>query len=108
VKKIIYAGETFMTGDAIADAVLRVSKALAQNADAETVEIPTLRADGTQVTATLLVGPSSQIVAQDAPDVPGEIVDAAVVDSLTRRAQGLESNAGASVDPPDSDWSHDI
>ncbi len=61
---IVYAGEELMTGDDIAQALLKYSEALAEQGSASTVEIPTLTDDGTRSTATVLVGPASQIVAR--------------------------------------------
>ena len=54
---IMYAGETLMTGNEIAEALLDYSAALAESGSASTVEIPTISDDGTRSTAKVLVGP---------------------------------------------------
>ena len=75
MKILTYTGAELMTGDAIADAVLEYCAALADEATAETLEIPVLHADGTRGTASLVVGPASQIVAIDVDTDFEELID---------------------------------
>ena len=65
MQMIMYAGEEFVTGDAIADALLAYGRALGQEERAEIVEIPVREDDGSTATAKFLIGPASQIVAKD-------------------------------------------
>ena len=58
--RIHYAGDSVVTGSAIARAVLEYAKALAKANQSETVEIPTLASDGSISRSTLLIGPASQ------------------------------------------------
>ena len=62
MKRIRYAGESVVTGDAIASLVVYYSEALAKADTAGTVEIPVLLGDGSVGAATLLVGPASQLI----------------------------------------------
>ena len=62
---LIYAGSEFMTSDAIADAVLRYSAALAEGRGAATIDVPIVGRDGTASSAAFLLGPASQIVSRD-------------------------------------------
>jgi hypothetical protein len=108
VKTIIYAGDALTTGDDIAEAVLRYSKALAHSDTAETVEIPVVRSDGRRITATLLIGPASQIVAEEAPDSGHEIVDVELVESLNERARAVADPAAAGEESPPTSWVDDL
>jgi len=87
MKTIIYAGAQLMTGNDIAAAVLEFCTALAEDATAETVEIPVLSADGSRKNATLVIGPASQMVAEDVDTGFDELVDADVVSELARRTR---------------------
>jgi hypothetical protein len=80
---IKYAGEELMTGDAIAEALLKYSEALAESGSASTVEIPTILDDGSRSTAKVLVGPASQIVAKPVESSFEELRDAEVVSRLS-------------------------
>lgn len=75
MKILTYTGAELMTGDQIADAVLEYCVALAEEATAETIEIPVLQADGSRVVASLLVGPASQIVATEVDTDFDELID---------------------------------
>lgn len=86
--QLAYAGSEFLTGDAIATALLDYSQALADAGTAGSVEIPIIGDDGTLTSATFLVGPASQIVATHAHTSHQELVDdeaVARIDGLTRR-----------------------
>jgi hypothetical protein len=98
MKTITYAGESFVTGDEIALAVLEYARALARSGTADTVDIPVRNAAGDVVVATLLIGPASQIVAEDGEDSGDELRDDEVVAELSRRTRATESPAAAVED----------
>ncbi len=110
VMTIVYAGEELITGDEIAQALLKYSEALAEKGSASTVEIPILSDDGTRSTATVLVGPASQIVARPAESSFGELHDPRVVEHLAALTTDLRP--GPSVPSPMSsdvpDWVEDL
>jgi hypothetical protein len=95
MKTITYAGESFVTGDEIALAVLDYARALARSGSADTVEIPVRTGAGDITVATLLIGPASQIVAEDDQDPGDELRDDEVVAELSRRSRATESPAAA-------------
>ncbi len=103
---LIYAGSEFMTSDAIADAVLRYSAALAEGRGAATIDVPILDQNGAPSIASFLLGPASQIVSTDVetdidqPDHPDVV---ARLDALTR---SLHPTATTDSEPPsqDVDW----
>jgi hypothetical protein len=103
MKLIVYAGSRLMTGDEIAVAVLEYCAALADADTAETVEIPILTTEGYRAHATLLVGPSSQIVAEDVDTVFEELVDDVAVRMLRDKTRVHRPVAGSSAHREEED-----
>jgi hypothetical protein len=97
MKLIVYAGSRLMTGDEIALSVLEYCAALADAGTAETIEIPVLTAEGVRSHATLLVGPSSQIVAEDADSSFDELVDPEMVALIRAKTRVHRPVAGSSA-----------
>jgi hypothetical protein len=102
MKIITYAGDRFTTGDEIALAIVDYARALAQAGNAATVDVPVRRSENDIATATLLIGPASQLMAEDAPGSGDEIEDVALVADLRRRTRALDSPTPAQIDdePP--------
>ena len=86
---IVYAGGEYMTGDAIATALLEYSRALGQEETAQIVEIPIVADDGSRAEAKFLIGPASQIVLKSVRTGLDELVDHEVVNRLRRLTRGL-------------------
>ena len=103
MKLIVYAGSRLMTGDEIAVAVLDYCAALADAGTAETVEIPILTTEGYHAHATLLVGPSSQIVAEDIRTGFEELIDEETVRLLREKTRVHRPVAGSSGHREDDD-----
>ena len=82
MKRVIYAGSEFLTGDDIAIALLSCCRVLAEAGESEMVTIPARERAGSTTTVTVLIGPASQIVVMDAPWSGGELADPATVDRL--------------------------
>lgn len=98
-----------LTSDAVAAIVLRCGQVLAENGGAETVNIPGRRDDGSDYVATLLIGPASQIIVEDAPGVGGELADDDAIrdmDALIRRYSPTASATSEPIDAPD--WLEDL
>ncbi|AKV85562.1 hypothetical protein SOM10_02685 [Microbacterium sp. CFBP9023] len=91
MQKIIYAGDEYLTGDAIADALLAYSRALGDDERAEIVEIPVRENDGGTAVAKFLIGPASQIVSKEAAGEGPEIEDPELVERLRQRTRSIES-----------------
>lgn len=90
MKAIHYAGETVLTGDAIADALVLYAAALARRESAAAVDIPVRYPDGSVNRASVLLGPASQIVTAPEHSDGEEIVDDDLVAWLMRRTRALE------------------
>jgi hypothetical protein len=82
-------------------AVLEYCAALADEEAAETLRIPVLKADGSRGTAMMLVGPASQIVAQDAETPFEELVDPETVALLTSRTRAHRPVVYPATSAPD-------
>lgn len=67
MRRIHYASGTLLTGDAIADVVVRYAAALAKRGLAIEVDVPVLDEAGETSSALLLLGPASQILAEHEP-----------------------------------------
>lgn len=93
MKVITYAGARFVAGDAVAVALLRAGRALAEARLAENVEVPIVQADGTRAVATFLLGPASQMVTEDAELPLPEPVEPDAVDRLDALTQRLRPSA---------------
>lgn len=103
---LIYAGSEFMTSDAIADAVLRYSAALAEGRNAATIDVPIIGRDGTASSAAFLLGPASQIVSRDFETDIAEPDDPELVERLEALTRELHPTAAIESEPmtPDVDW----
>jgi hypothetical protein len=91
---IIYAGDEYLTGDKIADALLGYSRALGEDEQAQIVEIPVREGDGSVVTAKFLIGPASQIVTKQALDAGPELEEPELVERLLRLSRAVEAPQG--------------
>jgi hypothetical protein len=101
VKRISYAEDHVVTGDAIADAVMAYAQALAMCGRSDTIDLPGLDAHGVRRRFRILVGPASQMLTSDVrPEDDdagdGDITDDALVDDLLARTRDV---AGASPQP---------
>lgn len=105
MKLIHYAGDELVTGDSIADAVLRYAAALAETEGSLALGIPVQFPDGRVEEATMLIGPASQLVAVPHDTGFDEIVDEELVAKIEASIYAL-SNAHPQVATPQKadDW----
>lgn len=108
MKTIIYAGDRIITGDDIAAAVLRCGKALAESSSAEMVDIPFVDESNVRHTATLLLGPASQIIVEHGPDGFDELIDVDVVAALDRVSAVRSAVVQDPDDSPHYGWTDDL
>jgi hypothetical protein len=86
MKRIHYAGREFLTGDNVADAMLEYATALARRARADRVEIPILSPDGHVSRLELVLGPASQLAAEQIEYIGVDPEADSLVDDLEHRA----------------------
>ena len=89
MQRIHYADGTFVTGDELAEAVVRYARALARVGTSDTVEVPILLEEGGFGRSRLLIGPASQLVLTPTDaDLP-ELVDPELVAGIDARRLAL-------------------
>lgn len=69
MKRIVYGNETFVVDDRAGAALMQHALAIAESRDPALVRIDVVQADGTTREASLVIGPSTPVVAVDAPDL---------------------------------------
>ncbi|NQX36346.1 hypothetical protein [Herbiconiux sp. VKM Ac-2851] len=109
--RIFYAGDSILTGTAIAKALLEYAEALAKAGTSATVEIPTRLDDGGVGRSTFLVGPASQLVADTEPSGFDEIEDEQLIEHFRAEMRRLrfDSPGGrAESAPPETDDSDGV
>jgi hypothetical protein len=92
MKLIHYAGDELVTGDAIADAVLRYAAALARTEGSLALDIPVQFPDGRVEEATVLIGPASQLVAVPHDSPFDEVVDEELLATIEAAIAALSTN----------------
>jgi hypothetical protein len=99
VKRVSYAGLTFLTADGVADALVDLAAALPR---AEIVEVPALDDAGATQTARLVIGPNSHMIAipTKSPYPEPDLGDAA--ERLRQRVIRARSQHIATASAPDS------
>jgi hypothetical protein len=100
MKKVTYSGDSFVTTDAAAAALVDFAAALAHHKASESVILPVVDARGNLAEVRLLVGPSSELICvpEDSPfDEPD--VAAAVAD-LEARTVAMEADARPATAQP--------
>ncbi|WP_141651215.1 hypothetical protein [Microbacterium sp. 3J1] len=100
MQMITYAGDEYLTGDDIADALLAYSRALGDNERAEIVEIPIREDDGTEASAKFLIGPASQIVIRSVSEQGSELEDPELVARLRQATRNVEAPAALPLEAP--------
>jgi hypothetical protein len=102
MRKIVYAGGTFYTGDALAEAMLDYAAALARAETSATTFIPARTTEGTTGDLEILLGPASQLTSEPSPDISPEIVDEDALLRLLRLTAEL-APPQPSFEPPFGD-----
>jgi hypothetical protein len=93
MKRILYAGGSFLTGDDIADAVMDYAAELANAGKAAKLVVPALDLEQRPEFVSLVIGPSSQLMAE--PVATGrEIDDEEFTDALLLRTRLLREKSG--------------
>ena len=93
VKRILYAGGSFLTGDGIAEAVLDYAAELANAGKAARLEVPALDLEQRPEQVSLVIGPASQLMAEPVA-VGQEMEDPTFTRQLRRRTRVLQSKTG--------------
>lgn len=92
MKRVSYGGESFLTTDAVADALLRLVAAFGDGHSAEVLEIPAVKSDGKTMIVQLVVGPMSELISVPDETPLKEPDTTAVVRQLRERAKVLSAH----------------
>jgi hypothetical protein len=98
---IHYSGDTYLTGDNIAFAVIEYAKTLALAESSATVGIPFRRDDTSTGHLELLIGPASQLVLESSPASGHELQDEELVASLTQKTMLAQFTYDGPIDVDD-------
>jgi len=109
MKRIHYASSSLLTGDDIADVLVRFAAALAHKNDAAEVHAPAIVEGGDTGEVLMLLGPASQILAEDEQYGGSELHDEAFVNECEDKIAALAPTRATFVqhgtdDLPDLDY----
>ena len=98
MKRISYAGNTFETGDAVAQSLLDYITNIAQAETNITVEIPVREPNGTVATHSIVLGPGTQLDVTDADTASTNEATEYPVPNLGKPSDSAESEPPADAD----------
>ena len=98
MKSIRYASDEFLTGDAIADALVGFAEVLAQYETSMAVDIPVRFASGEVVAVSFLLGPASQLVAVPVLGDHDELLDEELVTWMRAQTSRVGKSPAMPVD----------
>jgi hypothetical protein len=90
MRRLHYSGGYVLTADAVAIALLRYARALADTATSDVISIPVVAEGGARGHAHFLIGPASQLYSTPVAGAVGEVTDPQLVDELERRTRRLQ------------------
>lgn len=106
MKFITYSERSVMVGDEVADLLMTYAKLLARTNSADTVDLTTITPNGVEVTATLLVGPATIMMAESSNSTLPEPENSVAVEYLTAQIDLIENPPGPLQLPPDQTGSY--
>ncbi len=85
MKTIHYAGDAILLNDELADAVVEYAAALARVGSSAELTVPVVIDDGSVSSASMLLGPASQLIATPAPGAKEAAADAELLAEIIRQ-----------------------
>ena len=64
MKHVVYAEKSLLMGDEVVDLMMEYAVLLARKSSADSVDVAAISSDGSDVTATFLIGPATIMVAE--------------------------------------------
>lgn len=108
MKKISYSGESFLTTDGAADALLELVVALPDGHDSELIKLPAVNSDGDEMVVHMVVGPHSELISvpnESSADEPDTIEAVAYlrgrVETMTTPSEATYTET---LSYPDYEW----
>lgn len=97
MQRIYYSNDSVLTGTEIARALLEYAAALARSNGSETVNVPIRLEDGSISRAMFLIGPASQLIAEDEDSEYDEIRDDILVAKISAMTAELAAPRAVSA-----------
>ncbi len=72
MKRVSYCGESFLTTDGAADALLELVVAFPGGHDSELFQLPAVNSDGDEMVVQVVVGPGSELISVPEKSTAGE------------------------------------
>jgi hypothetical protein len=72
MKRISYCGDSFLTTDGAADALLELVVSFPHHHDTELFELPAVNSDGAEMVVQVVVGPGSELISVPEDSTAGE------------------------------------
>jgi hypothetical protein len=89
MKRVHYVDASFLTGDALADAVIEYAEALAKQSTSASMDVPVVLDGGAISSAKMLVGPASQLYAVPEAFDGDELEDAEALEQMVHQTSLL-------------------
>jgi hypothetical protein len=89
MKRVSYCGESFLTTDGAADALMELVVAFPGGHDSELLELPAVNTNGDEMVVQVLVGPGSELISIPEQSTAGEPDTVETVAYLRGRARTL-------------------
>ena len=93
MKRISFCGESFLTTDGAADALLRLVIAFPSGHDSELLKLPAVNNDGEEMVVQIIVGPGSELISVPEESTWREPDTLEAVAYLHRRIQTLRTSS---------------
>ncbi|GAA1000826.1 hypothetical protein [Subtercola frigoramans] len=89
MKRISYSGGSFLTSDAVADALAHFVAALGSSHRAEALEVPVIKDNGESDVVQMVIGPASELVSTTVDSAFAEPESAAAVQNMVQKTIAL-------------------
>lgn len=100
MKTIHYAGDSVLMNDELSDAVVEYAAALARVGSSAELTVPVVVKDGSVLSASMLLGPASQLIATPSPEAKEAGADPELLATIQRETALLGSITAEPIDAP--------
>lgn len=101
MKRVSYGGESFVTSDEFADALVAFTAEVARGASSEALAVPAVDEQGNQYEVMLVIGPATEIITVPEVAMPEVAFGSAAADLRRHSAEMLASREAPMAYPLD-------
>jgi hypothetical protein len=102
-----YTGGSVLMADDVCDAVIQYARVLAATQSSDVLIVPVVDERGEVVTAELLIGPASQLLAVPVSGAREHGRDQRVIDDIRKKARRIDSPVAPTQEIPEASASFD-